>query len=167
MPNARIHVDFNDMEDGSRLVALRRHADSPLAVQPGGLVELWDEDGNTAQGRVVELQPRDIVLLDVLWDTWRTADDLAAARGASVAWWSWESLLDNLASIGMHVTVTSSVASQRQPALAFARTYQASPPLKRHRPFYYVQTAGNAAPGSSTGMIGVSRPSIQSRTVRS
>lgn len=74
MPRARIHVDFNDVGDSGQVVALRRHADLPSAVQQHSLVELWDEDGNTAQGSVVELQARDTVILDVIWDTWRTAD---------------------------------------------------------------------------------------------
>lgn len=69
MPNIRVHVDFNDIEDGS-LAALVRHADDPSALVPGARVLLWDEDGNTAEGSVTEIGDRGIVRISMLGGTW-------------------------------------------------------------------------------------------------
>jgi hypothetical protein len=77
MPEPRIHVDFNGIQEDGRISALARHADVPSAVLPGTLVKLWDGDGNTANGRVAELGDGGLVRIDVLLDTWRTLDDAA------------------------------------------------------------------------------------------
>jgi hypothetical protein len=71
MPDARIHVDFNDIEDDS-LTALVRHADDPSALAPGVRVTLWDEEGNTAEGRVIELGERGVVRIALISGTWRS-----------------------------------------------------------------------------------------------
>lgn len=70
MPEPRIHVDFNDIQEDGRISALKRHADIPEAVEPGALVALWDEDGDTAQGRVESVGERDLVEIEVLMDSW-------------------------------------------------------------------------------------------------
>src|SRR5450755_2636540 len=66
-----IEVDFNDFDDSNRLGALVANADDPSALDVGALVLLRDDDGNTAEGRVVELGDRGQVWLDVLRSTWR------------------------------------------------------------------------------------------------
>jgi len=71
MPNARIHVDFNDIEDGS-LTALVRHADNPSALAPGVPVTLWDEESNTAKGHVIQLGERGVVRIAMVSGTWRS-----------------------------------------------------------------------------------------------
>lgn len=83
MPDARIHVDFNGIQEDGRITALTRHADDPSAVRPGALVVLWDEDGNTAQGRVVEVGDRDLVHIDVLLDTWLTEEAASSLESDS------------------------------------------------------------------------------------
>jgi hypothetical protein len=91
MPDiARLEVDFNDFDDDGRLGALVTSAEDPSALAVGALVLLWDEDGNTAQGRVVELAERGRVWLDVLRPTWHsgrdgTAEQVVAAALANVA----------------------------------------------------------------------------------
>lgn len=72
MPRTRVHVDFNDVEEDGRIGALAESADDPSALVPGAEVTLWDEDGNTAQGRVVELADRGLVWIDPLRATWRS-----------------------------------------------------------------------------------------------
>jgi hypothetical protein len=72
MPSTRVHVDFNDIEDDDRIGALTDDADDAGALVPGALVTLWDEDGNTAQGRVAELADRGLVWIDLLRNTWRS-----------------------------------------------------------------------------------------------
>jgi hypothetical protein len=72
MPSPRVHVDFNDIEDDGRIGALVDSADDPSELQPGAIVTLWDEDGNTAQGRVAELADRGLVWIDLLRHTWRS-----------------------------------------------------------------------------------------------
>jgi hypothetical protein len=72
VPDARVHVDFNGVEDDGRVAALRSHADTPEALDPGVVVTLFDEDGNTALGRVAEIGERDLVWITVLWDSWNS-----------------------------------------------------------------------------------------------
>lgn len=67
----RIHVDFNGLQDDGCLIALRRHADRPSAVVPGTRVVLWDEEGNTAAGRILELGQREQLRIQVELRTWR------------------------------------------------------------------------------------------------
>jgi hypothetical protein len=74
MPDTRVRVDFNDIRHG-RLRALTRNADDPSAVALGARVELWDDDGNAAEGRVVELADRGLVWLELVRGTWRDAVD--------------------------------------------------------------------------------------------
>lgn len=84
MPEPRIHVDFNGIQEDGRITALTRLADEPSAVEPDALVELWDEDGNTAKGRVVELGDRGQARIKVLLDTWRTEDPAPSPGLASI-----------------------------------------------------------------------------------
>jgi hypothetical protein len=70
VPDPRVHVDFNGVEDDSRLAVLRSHADNPEGLEPGAVVSLFDEDGNSALGRVIETGERDLVWITVLWDSW-------------------------------------------------------------------------------------------------
>ena len=70
MPDPRVHVDFNGVEEDDRIAVLRSHADHPAALEPGTVVRLFDEDGNSAQGRVAEIGERDLVWITVLWDSW-------------------------------------------------------------------------------------------------
>lgn len=70
MPDPRVHVDFNGVGEDGRLAALRSHADKPEALEPGVVVRLFDEDGNSALGRVAETGERDLVWITVLWDSW-------------------------------------------------------------------------------------------------
>lgn len=90
MPDTRVHVDFNDIRHG-RLRALSRNADDPSAIAVGGQVELWDDDGNTAQGRVVELADRGLVWFELIRGTWR--DPVATPQSdpqLMQTWWlSW------------------------------------------------------------------------------
>jgi hypothetical protein len=76
----RVEVDFNDFEADGRLGALTSSADNPSALAPGVLVTLWDEDGNTAQGRVAELADRGLVWIDVLRETWRSGPEARSAE---------------------------------------------------------------------------------------
>lgn len=124
MPENRIHVDFNGVEDSDRIVALRRHADSPSAVHPGALIELWDEDGNTAQGRVVELRDRDIVLLNVMWDTWQTPDESEPVREPNGSR-SWKCRWGKLAFTPARVIVIRPAVSAQRSTGSFSRTYEA------------------------------------------
>jgi hypothetical protein len=75
MPDTRLHVDFNDTRQDGRLRGLSRYADDPSAITPGAQVELWDDEGNTAQGRVVELGDRGLVWFELISGTWRDPDD--------------------------------------------------------------------------------------------
>ena len=87
MPDTRVHVDFNDIQHG-RLRALSRNADDPSAIAPGAQVELWDDDGNTAQGRVVELADRGLVWFELIRGTWRDPVDRPQPDPDLVqAWW--------------------------------------------------------------------------------
>src|SRR5216683_880392 len=70
MPDTRIHVDFNGVQEDGRIFALRRHADDPDALDAGSEVQLWDEDGNTALGRVAELGDRGLVSIEVVPWSW-------------------------------------------------------------------------------------------------
>jgi hypothetical protein len=72
MPEPRVHVDFNDIEEDGRLGGLTRNADDPSALQRGTRVVLWDEEGNSAEGLVAELGDRDLVWFEVVPDTWRS-----------------------------------------------------------------------------------------------
>src|ERR1700722_9128216 len=89
-----IEVDFNDFDDSNRLGALLANADDPSALDVGTVVLLKDDDGNTAQGRVVEVGDRGQVWLDVLRSTWHngpaeTADQMittALANADPPAW---------------------------------------------------------------------------------
>lgn len=151
MPETRIHVDFNDVEDDGRIVALRRHADNPSAVHPGAVVELWDEDGNAARGRISELQARDIVLLDIMWDTWRTADASPVARSASILRYSWRVLRENLATKAPRVTVTTSAgmgpaSNSLRPRSVTVCAYGTSPAQRTRQPAYGIQSVTGSSP---------------------
>src|SRR6266851_574080 len=71
MPDTRIHVDFNGVQEDGRIFALRRHADDPDALDAGSEVQLWYEDGNTALGRVAELGDRGLVSIEVVPGSWQ------------------------------------------------------------------------------------------------
>lgn len=81
----RLEVDFNDFADDGRLGALRSSADNPSALALGELVTVWDDDGNTAQGRIVELADRDLVWIEVLRETWRSGLEARSAEHAAAA----------------------------------------------------------------------------------
>lgn len=85
MPDPRIHVDFNGIQEDGRIFALRRHADVPAAVVPGASVQLWDEDGDTVQGRVVALSERDLVEIEVLEESWQPGEPPEEFPAAAVS----------------------------------------------------------------------------------
>lgn len=74
MPDPRVHVDFNGVDEDGCIVALRSHADNPEALELGTVVRLFDEDGNTALGRVTAIGERGLVWITVLWDSWSGHD---------------------------------------------------------------------------------------------
>lgn len=75
MPDPRIYVDFNDLQDGG-LSALTRHAADPSAVVVGAYVTLLDEEGNCARGRVTAVEDTGLARIEMLPGTWH--DRLAA-----------------------------------------------------------------------------------------
>ena len=68
---ARVHVDFNDMDPQGMFVVLPQDADRLVAL--GSQVLLWDTEGNTAHGRVVDLRQRGRAVVEMLAGTWRRA----------------------------------------------------------------------------------------------
>lgn len=56
----RVHVDFNDMDTTGRFFVLQDDASGELL--PNSQVTLHDAEGNSAQGRVVELQDQAAVV---------------------------------------------------------------------------------------------------------
>jgi hypothetical protein len=87
MPDTRVHVDFNDIRHG-RLRALSRNAEDPSAIAPGAQVELWDDDGNTARGRVVEVADRGLVWFELIRGTWRDpVDPPESDPQQGLTWW--------------------------------------------------------------------------------
>ncbi len=68
---ARVHVDFNDMDPDGMFLVLPQDADQLVAL--GSSVLLWDAEGNTAHGRVVDLRQRGRAVIEMLAGTWRRA----------------------------------------------------------------------------------------------
>ena len=68
---ARVHVDFNDMDPEGMFVVLPQDTDRLVAL--GAHVLLWDADGNTAHGRVVDLRQHGRAVVEMVTGTWRRA----------------------------------------------------------------------------------------------
>ncbi len=121
MPDPRIHVDFNGIHEDGRLDVLTRHADDPSGVLPGALVELWDEDGNSALGRVIGVGERDLAQVEVMLDTWRSDGPDGTQHGGEVMYAC--PVLDHrvLAWVAVRWTGTTAatVSPQQVPASSF------------------------------------------------
>lgn len=75
---AKVCVDFNDMDLDGRFVVSPQDSDRLVAL--GMSVLLWDAEGNTARGRVVNLRQRGRAVVEMLPGTWQraTVENLSA-----------------------------------------------------------------------------------------
>jgi hypothetical protein len=77
---ARVLVDFNDLDDAGQLYTLPEDASRPLG--PAVRVILWDGEGNTALGQVVEITEHGRAIIDMTPGTWsREPDEHAGLVG--------------------------------------------------------------------------------------
>lgn len=65
---ARVHVDFNEIDDRGRVFARRVDSDKPLAL--GAEAVLYDLDGNTARGHVTETTGHPGAFIEMQPGTW-------------------------------------------------------------------------------------------------
>jgi len=86
VPDPRVHVDFNEVDEGGHVAALKAHVDRPDEVRVGTVVRLFDEDGNTALGRVDSTGPGDLIGAAVLWDSWSPGGSTHVEPDQGVLW---------------------------------------------------------------------------------
>jgi hypothetical protein len=75
MDEVRVHVDFNDVDVDGRFFALPEDAERPLVL--GLPVALWDAEGNSARGRVVEVGQQGRAFVEMIAGTWQSAEAAA------------------------------------------------------------------------------------------
>jgi hypothetical protein len=68
-----LYVDFNDLDEDRRVPAYLVRENAAEDPQPGAVVELHDDEGNSCLGYVIERHGDD-VLVQPEWTTWRRSN---------------------------------------------------------------------------------------------
>jgi len=86
VPDPRVHVDFNEVDEDGLVAVLRTHAEGPDELSVGTVVQLFDEDGNTALGRVDSTGPNGLLWTAVLWDSWSAGGSAHGEHDQETLW---------------------------------------------------------------------------------
>lgn len=70
-------VDFNDLDEQGRVLALLRLAPATAEVEVGARAYLLDDEGNSCSGTIASIEDA-LIHIDADWDTWSPASDVEA-----------------------------------------------------------------------------------------
>jgi hypothetical protein len=90
---ARLIVDFNSVRDGKTLVGRFDFSGAPSLPEDGEHVQVYDAEGNSCDGEIIERIGDDHFRVRLNWDTWVDGDE---ETGAAVVLSSPIDLLDAL-----------------------------------------------------------------------